>query len=442
MNINRIDPVNLNLLLALLLVILVFYAYQKTVLLKRYDKLIRKYQKKNPFRKKLGRGQASVSNKNLIPLELLIQSFKKEARLMISNSDQVKASNRIFAHNMKQSEKLLDAIPDGILMVDLTGNIILANKAMAFHLDLERKKMLGKPLIEWMTQPEWRPLAFNTAQDKEVEIQIPGPHSLKTLKVSIRWIGSGDDRIGQLFLVKDVTESVDAEQASRDFVSHVSHELKAPLNSLKSYSEMLMDGEADEEETRHLFYNTINEEVDRLAQLVDNLLSITKIEMGNLQIQTTRVKTIDFLNSLYFSAEAQAKGKNISMHLSLPDRLPAMQVDKTLMSVALINLLSNAVKYTDEGGSVSLKAEENEDVIMIHVIDSGIGISEADLKHVFDKFYRSDDSQARARTGHGLGLALSQQIVQLHGGDIQVISHPGKGSQFTVILEKSEDILL
>jgi two-component system sensor histidine kinase VicK len=242
-------------------------------------------------------------------------------------------------------------------------------------------------------------------------------------------------------MIRDITEQVIAEQARGEFVAHVAHELKTPLNTLKSYSEMLMDGEAGDEETKREFYNTINEEADRLSGLIGNLLNITKIEMGSLQIQKTRVKTEELLEELAMTAERQKKGKDLAIHAVFPDKLPVIKADKELLKTALLNLLSNSIKYTDEGKGITFKAEQDDDVIMIHVIDSGIGIPPEDLPHIFDKFYRSQDKKVRQRPGHGLGLSLARQIVELHDGELRVISHPGEGSQFTVILKKGEDLL-
>ena len=427
--------------LSIVLCVVIIAFYRKSKALKNLAKALEEYQKAPPSLKEINLSADGIPKDVIKPFNFFVQTLKEEHDRLSKTSDQLRSSNLIFSHNIKKFEAMLDAIPEGILLVDLFGHVILANQSLGVFMGVEREKMLGKPLKEWLDRPGWRKFPVSQETDTSFNLKLKGPNSIRNLRATLRRIKTEKMQMGQVFLVKDVTEQVAAELARREFIAHISHELKTPLNSLKSYSEMLMDGEAGDEETRRDFYNTINEEVDRLAHLVDNLMSITKVEMGHLQINRVRVKAGEFFKSIFRAGETQRKGKKISMQLYLPEKLPAIKVDKTLMTVALLNLLSNAIKYTDDGGSVSLKVEDQEDALLFHVIDSGIGISADDLPHVFDKFYRAGDQQVRERGGHGLGLALCQQIIQLHGGEIRVISHLGKGSQFTVVLEKTVDML-
>jgi PAS domain S-box-containing protein len=343
-------------------------------------------------------------------------------------------------YNKHKFQEILNVTPDGILVLDPSGNVMLVNQAAENYLDIEAKNIVGKPLHKAIEYLDLKQLSGGS-EKKYVDIKIEGGQIGKTLRFSLQPIRPSDPHSGQVMMIRDMTEQVMADQAREEFIAHAAHELKTPLNTLKSYSEMLMDGEASDEETKKEFYNTINEEADRLSGLIGNLLNITQIELGCLLIQKTRVKTGDLLEDILEIADRQKKGKNISIYRELPDKLPVIKADKELLRVALLNLLSNAVKYTDEGKGITLKAEEDGGVFMIHVIDAGVGISPEDMPHIFEKFYRSKDKKIRQRTGHGLGLYLSRQIVQLHGGDIRVISHPGEGSQFTVILKIEEDIL-
>lgn len=376
--------------------------------------------------------------------------LNKEYQSLVAANDQMIISNRIMEYSKHKFQGILNATPDGILVMDLLGNVILVNRAAENHLEIDAKEIVGKPLHEGLVSPYLRQLAEGT--EKYVDIQKEGVQADKFLRISLQPIRHANSQLtdshsidahsGKVMIIRDISGQVMADQARGEFIAHIAHELKTPLNTLKSYSEMLMDGEAGDEETKREFYNTINEEADRLSGLIGNLLNITKIELGSLQISKSRLKTGEFLEELYHLLDRYKKGKHLSINLVLPDKLPNIQADKELLKVALLNLLSNAIKYTGEGKGVTLKAEEEDDVILIHVIDSGIGIPLKDLPHIFEKFYRSEDKSVRQQPGHGLGLALARQIVQLHGGEIRVISHPGEGSQFTVILNKEEDILV
>ncbi len=429
-------------LLSIALFASLFSAHKRGKILKKITGAL-----ENLAERPLSEGPLAISETGLPtgffgPLNRFIKTVKEDHGIIVAKNDRLTASNRIFTYNMRKFTHLLDVIPDGILMVDISGNVILANHSMKVFLGVEGDKLIGKPLHEWLDRPNWKCFPLKSDKDSFSEIKIEGPRITQTLRAYLKWVIIDQNRIGKIFFVKEVTDQIRAEESRREFISHVSHELKAPLNSLKSYSEMLMDGEVEGEETRHDFYNTIAEEADRLAQLVDNLMSVTKIEMGSLQIKRVRVKPIEFLKGIMRAGETQAEGKEITIQLDLPEKLSAIQIDKTLMNVALMNLVSNAVKYTDKGGAVRLKVGEDEKTLMFHVIDSGIGISPGDLPHVFEKFYRSSGKAVQKKPGHGLGLALSQEIVKLHGGSIKVTSELGKGSHFTIILEKTEDILL
>jgi len=221
----------------------------------------------------------------------------------------------------------------------------------------------------------------------------------------------------------------------------VSHELKTPINTIKGYTEMLVKGEVSNRETLLEFYNTVNEEADRLASLINNLLNLSKIEMGSLALSKSMTRTKEFLENIFKMAASQDK-KNIHYELILSEKIPPLNIDKELMKTVLINLIGNAAKYTPEGGRITLRAEESGDKFMMHVIDTGIGISEEDMPHVFEKFYRSSDEQVRKKTGHGLGLAIANQIVDLHNGEIKVISKKGDGSQFSIVLPIGEGYFL
>ena len=242
-------------------------------------------------------------------------------------------------------------------------------------------------------------------------------------------------------MAKDITSQKLAEQAKMEFLSHVSHELKTPINTIKGYTEMIIEGEVNNRETLLEFCNTVNEEADRLASLINNLLNLSKIEMGSLPLSKSMTRTKDFIENIFKMAASQG-GKNIHYELIMAEKIPPINIDKELMKTVLINLIGNAIKYTPEGGRITLRAEESGDKFMMHVIDTGIGISEEDLPHVFEKFYRSSDEQIRKKPGHGLGLAIVKQIVALHNGEIKVISKKGEGSQFSIVLPIGEGYFL
>lgn len=201
---------------------------------------------------------------------------------------------------------------------------------------------------------------------------------------------------------------------------------------------MLMDGEVEEKEAKKEFYNIINIEADRLASLVQNLLSISRMEMGNLTINKILVKTDLLIKDSFAAIETAAKNKNIFLEKNVSENSPSLVGDKELLKVAMINILNNAVKYTPENGKVAFSLFNQNGFIVIDITDTGHGISQEDLPHIFDKAYRSADPLVREAPGSGLGLAITQEIIELHGGAIEVDSESGKGTHFAIKLPQEE----
>jgi len=154
--------------------------------------------------------------------------------------------------------------------------------------------------------------------------------------------------------------------------------------------------------------------------------------MGSLTLSSGLVKTDWLMNDPIAAVEKAAQKKNIIIEKNMPDNFPSLVGDKELLKTSMINLLGNAVKYSPENSRISFSLTNQKDMIVFDVIDTGYGISENDLPHIFDKFYRADDPQIREQAGTGLGLAMTSQIIQLHGGEIEVQSELGEGTHFTI----------
>jgi signal transduction histidine kinase len=191
-----------------------------------------------------------------------------------------------------------------------------------------------------------------------------------------------------------------------------------------------------EEGSRIEAVNAITDEVQRLVALIDNLLNITRIEMGSLKIERQRVNLKELLQDAFNHVSRSGREQSLQFVIDVPESLPAAALDKGLLRVALNNLLTNAIKYSNPGGTVTLGAEETPDRLRVYVRDTGIGIRSEDQERIFDRFFRADDEQTRRRTGHGLGLSLARDIVHLHNGALLVESAVGQGSRFSIELWK------
>ena len=379
------------------------------------------------------------------PVDLqLIDKGKINSESSEETISRLRLTNRLLAYNVSKFETVIDNLNDGVIILDSSNRVLAINHIMEQLLSLKRDEIKGKHIKECISRNKIFTFIMEHYEsiDKLVEKTADLNVGLSNLRVSYKTLIRGDgNSCGSLLIAKDITSQKLAEQAKVEFLSHVSHELKAPINTIKGYTEMLVKGEVSNRETLLEFYNTVNEEADRLASLINNLLNLSKIEMGSLALSKSMTRTKEFLENIFKMAASQDK-KNIRYELILSEKIPPLNIDKELMKTVLINLIGNAAKYTPEGGRITLRAEESGDKFMMHVIDTGIGISEEDMPHVFEKFYRSSDEQVRKKTGHGLGLAIANQIVDLHNGEIKVISKKGDGSQFSIVLPIGEGYFL
>jgi signal transduction histidine kinase len=247
------------------------------------------------------------------------------------------------------------------------------------------------------------------------------------------------NQFGMLFVFRDISSEHSARQAGSDFVSHVAHELKTPLNALLGYSELLLHRATLPEAEQVNAVNVIRSETERMATLINNLLNISKMESGALKPERARVRLHDLIQDAFNSLRNSALGKSVELALSIPPDLGSVRLDKDLFRIAIDNLLSNAIKYSNPGGRIDVSVGTIEDgQIQISVRDQGIGISEEDCSRIFEKYYRSPGEAAASRTGHGLGLYLAKQIIELHHGTITVKSELGKGTEFTVTLKAQQ----
>ncbi|MFK7732376.1 MAG: sensor histidine kinase [Pseudomonadales bacterium] len=359
------------------------------------------------------------------------------------------ASSKVLNYKFNRIESVIEALPGAVLVFDASGSLMFANSKVATLLGVDPNVALEQPVASWCPNDDiFRFLArcsdpANRAIP-ELRVDVESGNTRKQLNFNAYplFASANDARSkGNLVIIRDASREVAAESSREEFVAHISHELKTPLNTLMMYSEALLGEDGRDEEFRTQGLNVIFDEAERMAGLISNLLSITKIEMGSLNIDRQRVKFNEFIEDTFSTIEKGSGDSGLNFQLQLPDDGIPVAIDKDLMRIAVNNLLTNAVKYNRPGGTVSLDVEDLDDAVRITVRDTGIGISSEDLEHVFDKFYRSDSDEVRERTGHGLGLSLAYDIVQLHNGRLSVTSEINEGTQFTLELFKESDLL-
>ena len=239
---------------------------------------------------------------------------------------------------------------------------------------------------------------------------------------------------GCLVMVDDISQQLRADRAREEFVSQVTHELRTPLTNIRAYAETLSSGMFDDPKVVAECYNVITKETRRLSRLIEDILNVSQMEVGTIQLHVDTVDLGALLTEAVRDVRGLAEEKNIDLRLTLPAKLEPIRADKDKMAVVVNNLLGNALKYTQPEGTVIVGCKIGASNAIITVKDNGIGISPEDQRRVFEKFQRGDDPDVQNQTGTGIGLYTAREIVRRHGGEIELMSERGSGSTFIVKL--------
>jgi signal transduction histidine kinase len=324
---------------------------------------------------------------------------------------------------------ILDSTPDAVIAVDPAGRIALANPAAQGVLNGPAAEAIGQPAEEWIGSAELvESLLHSGGEHQTLEIKIEGGRVLYATATDV--VNGLAQPIGRVMVLSDITHYKLLDSLKSEFVSTVSHDLRAPLTFMRGYATMLpMVGEVNEQQRE--FVEKILASVERMSKLVDDLLDLGRIETG-IGLHLTSVPLEEMLQDVVSSFRPQAVNKQIVLEVELADGLAPVEADPMLMRQAIANLVDNAIKYTPAGGRVMLYAVQQDGRQLISVEDSGVGIAPADQPRLFEKFFRAHKEGEEGPRGSGLGLAIVKSIVEQHHGRVQVDSRLGKGSKFTI----------
>jgi len=345
----------------------------------------------------------------------------------------------------KQWACIIDALPEPVLATDVHGQLIQANSAAESLFGFSFEEAARKPFGETISDERLRRLV---KQSREADLRAAERRSQQTINdrvytvmilplVTGRAPAEGEqDRHGTVVMLRDITREHDISKKKSEFVANAAHELRTPLASIRAYVEMLVDGEAADEDTQQEYYNIIDASAERLGRMIDNMLNISRIEAGTVRINKEPIPISMIVKEAVDVIRPQATEKNITLTEHFTPVIYRVMADRDLIYQAVLNLASNAVKYTPDGGRVSVRMtpHEQDKKMLIEVSDTGVGIPEADLPKMFTKFFRVEANKKLAK-GTGLGLNLVKTIVeQLHDGAMTLESEEGKGSTFGMIL--------
>lgn len=353
------------------------------------------------------------------------------------------ASSKVLAHQKGRAEVVFQGIPDAVFALDSSGRVVDSNQRATSLLRRPKEELNGTDIRDWSPAPEVTELVLkNICRNGRIlrpESVDYSPEDSLQRRHRASLHPSSDESIA-ILLIRDISEEEAARKSQSEFLAHMAHELKAPLNVMALYSESLLETDARDDTVRIDACNVIGDEIDRLNGLINNIFSISRIEGGAVSLDRQRVRISEMLEDLFESSTRDGETLKLEFFSQIPNDLSPVFVDKQLFSIAIKNILSNAIKYNRMGGSVSLLVEDDEAGLSIRIRDTGPGIPEDDIPMIFQKFFRSEDDSVSKVSGHGLGLSLVKEIVVLHGGEIQVTSELGTGSEFALIFDRSAPI--
>jgi two-component system, OmpR family, phosphate regulon sensor histidine kinase PhoR len=335
-------------------------------------------------------------------------------------------------------EAVFSSMVEGVIAFDLEEHIISMNQAAAGIFGCKTQDVQGRSIQETIRNPNLQRLVSETLSSeqpvqKDIIFYSTGEIILNGLGTVLR--DSMGTKVGGLVVLNDVTRLRKLENIRKDFVANVSHEIKTPITAIKGFVETLLDGAAKNAEDADRFLAIIQKHVGRLEAIVEDLLSLSRIEQEAEKEEISLVEhpIKEVLNAAIQVCQLKGDPKNIRLSLSCEEHLKG-RINPPLLEQALVNLLDNAIKYSEPRKDVNIEAEEREGEILIHVRDQGCGIEKSHLDRLFERFYRVDKARSRTLGGTGLGLAIVKHIMQAHAGRVSVKSQPRVGSTFTLHL--------
>ena len=344
------------------------------------------------------------------------------------------------AHDHEQLRTILSGMVEGVIAVDHEQNVLFANERAGELLEFDSHTAVERKLWEVARQRGFQEilekgLRGTVAYREELDLKGPTERSLAVYVSRL----PGQQSPGAVVVIHDTTDLRKLESMRQDFVANVSHELKTPLAVIKSNVEALQDGAADDPEARVMFLAQASQEADRLEALIQDLLSLARIESGEVGLELQPIAMNRAILDCLERHQARAETKSHTLVEVPPSKGPPevnALADPDALRQVLDNLIDNAIKYTRNGGTITVRWSSTDELASFEVQDTGVGIGERDLPRIFERFYRVDKARSREVGGTGLGLAIVKHLVQAMKGTVRVASKLGKGTTFTVTLPR------
>lgn len=393
----------------------------------------------------------------LLPLEIMLPATRRiasgdlEQRIEVDEDDELgllarnlndmvdrlRSNIREISNERNKIKAILASMKDAVLAVDQVGRVMFFNPAAEEMLGKREEVARQKYLLEIIRNHEVDRLAkeiLDKGEPAEVELRL-FPTSPRLFRVhGAPIIGEQGRIVGAVLSLRDITELRRLEQMRTEFVANVSHELRTPLTSIRGFVETLLEGPLEDQKISRRFLEIINSEARRLQQLIEDLLTLSRLEHHTPEPVTKGASLKQALDRVLEVVRPLAQEKGVDLKVDIPEGFPPLCLPEHFLEQILLNLLDNGIKYTPRGGSVTVVAFQEGKKARVEVRDTGIGIPKESLPRVFERFYRVDKARSREMGGTGLGLAIVKHMVESHGGTVGVESTLGKGSNFYFII--------
>jgi two-component system phosphate regulon sensor histidine kinase PhoR len=433
------------------LIIIIILSLAVILLIIRLNRISNSIREISFFLKELSSGNFDA---RLFPTE------KGEFESIIKNIASLIENTKVrldFAEAEKQRmEAILRGMTDGVLIADTNGVVVLANHAFSslissheiiegkqiieilrnvqiiniFRKALESKNIVSEEISISRLNKELHliatavPVYSNTEPAEPAELGLINNEVLKSTTVS-----------GIVLTLHDITRLKQLEEIRKDFVANVSHEIKTPITAIKGFAETLLNGALDDKENAVRFLGMIKAHSERLNSLVDDLLALSRIELGDIIIKKTEVSVENVIDTVFMTLKEKADRKGLYLKKAISSGTQTVHADKDKLIQIILNLVDNGIKFTEKGG-VTVGIDEAGGKVTLYVQDTGIGVSPNHLNRLGERFYRVDGGRSRELGGTGLGLAIVKHLVKAHEWAMRIESKPRQGTKVNIIIDR------
>ena len=348
---------------------------------------------------------------------------------------------RLAQEDKSKLEAAFASMVEGALTLDRGNRIDQFNRSLRKMIGKRYEDILGKTPMEAFRSISLQDalLRFRESGQPVLQEIVLGDENPRIIDVNITAIqGFPGDEPKILMMFHNVTRLKQLERMRMDFVANVTHEIRTPLTAIIGYIETLQQGAVHDREKAEKFLQTIYNNAQRLNRLVDDLLTLSNIEMGETKMQFREVAVAEVIGEVLKTVAPQAAAKKIAMEENLPEDVPLVRADRDRVFQILLNILDNAVKFTPEGGAIKITAAQKDgDSVVVRIADTGIGIPKNEIPRLGERFYRVEKTRSRDSGGTGLGLSIVKHLMAAHGGRMEIESNPGYGTTVSLFFPVS-----